>query len=91
MINDALEDRKYKCMKVVKNDPKVSHLMFADDLIHFGKATENQIRCVMDISNTFCASSGQRINLENPTLCYLETLQSILEVKIPKFQDLSKL
>lgn len=39
MIMDIMEKREWDGMKVGNNGPKVSHLMFSDDLILFGKAT----------------------------------------------------
>lgn len=37
----------------------MSHLMFADDLVLFGEASERQMSCVLSILNLFCAISGQ--------------------------------
>lgn len=42
----------------------ISHLMFADDLLLFGKATIEQIERVNKILKKFCDMPGQRINKE---------------------------
>ena len=38
--------------------------MFADDLIFFAKTEDNKCRVVMDILNTFCSHSGQKVNFQ---------------------------
>lgn len=78
VINDVVETRKWDCIKVGRKGPKISHLMFVNDLLLFGKATETQVQCVMDILNTFCASSGQRISLEKSYILFsINTLTNI--------------
>lgn len=40
LILDSVEANQWECLKIGKGGPKVSHLMFVDDLILFGAATE---------------------------------------------------
>lgn len=53
MIRDVVEDMKWDCVKAGRSGPKISHMMFADDLLLFRKATENQVTVIMDVLNTF--------------------------------------
>lgn len=41
----------------------ISHLFFADDLMLFAEASENQIRLIMDCLNSFSEMSGLKVNL----------------------------
>jgi hypothetical protein len=52
----------WRGIKAGRNGPMVSHLMFADDLLLFGEASENQMNCVMQILDTFCKLSGQEVS-----------------------------
>lgn len=38
MIMDVVDNKEWECTKVGRKGPKVSHMMFADDLLLFGKA-----------------------------------------------------
>ncbi|KAI5413464.1 hypothetical protein KIW84_057875 [Lathyrus oleraceus] len=45
-------------IKTGRNGPIVSHLMFTDDLLIFGKAKEKKIRKVHKVLDKFCGISG---------------------------------
>lgn len=64
LINEAVENKKWVGIKTDKSGIMISHLMFADDLILFAKAEEGNCRVFMDILNTFCTHSGQRVNFQ---------------------------
>ncbi|KAK4262419.1 hypothetical protein QN277_027981 [Acacia crassicarpa] len=62
VICDAVDDGSWKPMATSKQGPKVSHLMFADDLLLFGVATEAQAACMMDCLDVFSKASGAKVN-----------------------------
>ncbi|MCH81009.1 non-LTR retrotransposon transposase, partial [Trifolium medium] len=68
LIIHAVDEGKWKGIKAGRNGPMVSHLMFADDLLLFGEASENQTRCVMDILQQFCCMSGQQVSQEKTSV-----------------------
>ena len=47
-------------IKLSRNGPPLSHLFFANDLLLFAKALEDQINVIMDCMNTFCVDSCQK-------------------------------
>lgn len=47
IICDVVEDSSWKPIYVFRAGPKVSHLMFSDDLLLFGVAFVNQVECMM--------------------------------------------
>ncbi|CAK8572086.1 unnamed protein product [Lathyrus sativus] len=58
MIMDVVDKKELECMKVGRRGPRISHFMFANDLILFGKATEQQVTCIMKVLKKFCEVSG---------------------------------
>jgi hypothetical protein len=61
---------EWKPIKVGRNGPSVSHLMFDDDLLLFGQATVLQMQCVMRILDEFCTLSGQRVSNEKTSIMF---------------------
>ncbi|KAL8159999.1 LOW QUALITY PROTEIN: hypothetical protein V2J09_001536 [Rumex salicifolius] len=43
--------------------PILSHLFFADDILLMDEASPAQMQVVMNCINTFCSSSGQKVNI----------------------------
>jgi hypothetical protein len=58
LIVEAIEDGKWKPMRAGRNGPLISHLMFADDLLLFGQATDENINAAVVVLQKFCAMSG---------------------------------
>jgi hypothetical protein len=68
LILQAVEEGKWRGIKAGKNGPEVSHLMFADDLLLFGVASDNQMKCVLEVLTEFCQLSGQEVSQEKTSL-----------------------
>ncbi|KAK4263121.1 hypothetical protein QN277_028589 [Acacia crassicarpa] len=62
VICDAVEDGRWRPIRVSNSGPNVSHLMFADDLLLFGVASESQTTCMMKCLQDFMAALGGRVN-----------------------------
>lgn len=45
-----------------KNDPKLSLLFFANDLILFAEASLEQVRIIQSCLEAFCKASGEKVN-----------------------------
>lgn len=70
MIHDAVENKQWHCLNIGKDSLKVSHLMFVDDLILFGTATDNQINVIMDILSLFCNAYAHHINMVKSNIMF---------------------
>lgn len=55
-------------LKVVKGAPSVSHLLFADDLMTFSKASRIEIENLMGTLNLFQIITGQHVSLDKSRL-----------------------
>lgn len=49
-------------VKVSRTSPRVSHLLYADDLIIYCKATRAEAACVAHCLKTFCDWTGQAVS-----------------------------
>lgn len=72
LISQAVEEDGWKPLREGRNMPMVSHLMFVDDLLLFGKADASQIRCVNRVLEEFCRMSGQKVSVEKTSIFFLQ-------------------
>lgn len=70
LILDAVEKKRWVSIKVDKNGQMVSHLMFDDDLLLFGQATDSQIANMMEVLEDLCATSSQQISKEKTRIIF---------------------
>lgn len=70
LIREAVEARQWKPVATSREGPKVSHLMFADDLILFGEASEQQISVVQSTLEKYCRMSGQKVNMRKSRIYF---------------------
>lgn len=61
IICQVVDEGEWEPMKAGRNGPNISHLMFADDLLLFGIASDSQMQCVLRVLNNFCLMSRQQI------------------------------
>lgn len=67
---EELVSKRWKGLKLGKQGIMVLHLMFADDLLIFGKAFEDQITCVMETLDNLCHMSGKEISEEKTNILF---------------------
>lgn len=82
MIVEEVEECKWDCMKADRKGPKISHLMFADDLLLFGKAFENQMRIIKGMLDKFCLVSHQRISYEKYSFLFCKNTDPLTRKQI---------
>jgi hypothetical protein len=83
MISHLVNEGKWKGIKVGRTCPTLSHLMFADDLLLFGQATEDQMNCVKHILEKFCVQSGQKVIQEKTSnMCWIEPGLKVVDMDI---------
>ncbi|KAK2456657.1 hypothetical protein QL285_004005 [Trifolium repens] len=72
--------RKAECrgdihgIKICRNAPIVSHLLFADDCFLFFQAEENEATIMKEILSTYENASGQSINLQKSEIFYIRNV-----------------
>jgi hypothetical protein len=70
LIVEAVDSGKWHPLKAGKAGPAISHLMFADDLLLFGKATEENVKAITDTLDSFSSLSGQMVSLEKTSILF---------------------
>jgi len=68
----------------------ITHLLFADNLLIFGKATSSEASTIKDFLDSYCKWSGQAINIDkssilfskNTTTSPINSIKSILPLKL---------
>lgn len=70
LIGDAVAKGTWKALKVERNGPDASHLIFTDDLFLFGEATKNQMTSVTGILITFCEISEQQVSCDKTIILF---------------------
>lgn len=94
MICNSLEDGNWIGMKPRKLGTIISHLMFVDDILLFGKATEKQMECTMEVLHNFCSSSGKRISHDKSCILFSnDTKMHIMEklLAMSNFKEVNSL
>ncbi|XP_028761232.1 uncharacterized protein LOC114719845 [Neltuma alba] len=64
LIHTEVHEGRWKPLKLSANGPPFSHLFFADDLILFSEASQDQMEEIREIMRFFCEVSGHQINLQ---------------------------
>jgi hypothetical protein len=68
-----------KGIKIARNCPPITHLLFADDLIIFAKATSTKATSIKSGLDLFCSWSGQKVNIGKSSLLFSKnTLSSTI-------------
>ncbi|XP_058741622.1 uncharacterized protein LOC131614008 [Vicia villosa] len=68
LIEHEVNIKSWRTMRLGTQGINISHLMFADDLLLFGEASENQMMCVKKILHDFFLMSGQEISKDKSSI-----------------------
>lgn len=82
LIEAAVEDKKWKPIKLSQGGPSLSHICFADDLILFAEPSVAQIRVIRSVLERFCRASGQKVSLEKSKIFFSNNVSRELEQRI---------
>jgi hypothetical protein len=70
LICHVVEEGLWKTLRASHRGSLVSHLMFVDDLLLFGEATDRQMQGLTEILTTFCKMPGQGISNEKTSILF---------------------
>ncbi|KAM6595903.1 hypothetical protein CsatA_006427 [Cannabis sativa] len=72
LIMTKTEEGKIAGFKFTRNGPAITHLMFADDVILFGKASVKEAKNFLKCIEEYCAWSGQAVNYQKSTVHFTQ-------------------
>jgi hypothetical protein len=72
-----------KGIKMARSCSPITHLLFADDLLIFGKATSSEASTIKDCLDSYCKWSGQAVNTTKSSILFSKntTASSINSIK----------
>lgn len=75
--NYVVDNGHWDCLRTGRYGPKIPHLMFDDDVLLFGKASEQQIVRIKDVLDTFCESYGQKVTYEKSSILFSKKILTL--------------
>jgi hypothetical protein len=69
-INNAVIQGNWDPIHITNGGPQIAHLLFADDVLLFTKATNSQFCFIIDLFDRFSKASGLKINISKSRAYY---------------------
>lgn len=82
IIEHKVQYKKWIGVQLGTKGLRISHLMFVDDLLLFGKVNARQMNCVINSLDTFCKLLGQEISREKSSILFSDNVKRSLRVKL---------
>lgn len=71
LIEDAIDCKRWIPIRAGRNGPNISHFTFVYDLLLLRNATNDNMRCVMEVLNSFCGMFGQMVCPKKTSIFFL--------------------
>lgn len=69
-LSCRITEGRLREIRASRQGPGLSHMFFADDLLIFTEARDDQLACIKEILDQFCKCSGQRVNFHKSFMFY---------------------
>ncbi|XP_057432117.1 uncharacterized protein LOC130724865 [Lotus japonicus] len=89
LISSAVQDGRWKPVTVRGSNLKLSHLLFADDLLLFIRANVEQVTLAKDILASFCKASGLRVNEGKSRAMGQKNLSQVMKSRLSDLTGIS--
>lgn len=59
---------KWRGVNALKQNPAISHLLYADNVVLFAEVAEDQVGVIKEAPSIFSKTSGQKVNFSKSTV-----------------------
>lgn len=81
-IKEAIVLHRWKPIRASRDEPLLSNLFFADDIILFAEASVDQVMVIQDCLHRLCQASGQKISLSKSCIYFSKNMQDLEKTQI---------
>lgn len=78
-IHKLVEEGVWQPIKITREGIVISHLFFADDVLFFSRANEEQMHLIANTLKYFCEVSGMKVNLDKSRMFCSTTVDERLQ------------
>ena len=82
LIEQKCVDGGWTPLKASKDNVGISHLLFVDDILLFGKVDSAACEAILEVLGKFCAESGQKISLEKSRIYFSPNVSESLKEEV---------
>ncbi|KAA3474256.1 Retrovirus-related Pol polyprotein LINE-1 [Gossypium australe] len=90
LIRSEITDGRWHPIRLSTSGPYLSDLVFADDLVIFGKVKMDQVLLLKEILNRFCAFSGHKISVRKSNIYFSKDFDTSLGDQISQLFGFQK-
>nr|GME00746.1 splicing factor 3B subunit 2 [Ipomoea batatas] len=76
LIKEEVRKGNWKGIRLTRYGPSLTHLFFADDLVLFAEASQDQITVIKQCLDVFSKASGQRVSLNKSQIFFSKNIGS---------------
>lgn len=82
IIREAVRRGEWKGIRLGRKGPLIPHLIFADDMVLFSEAIEDQIHVIKECLDKFSEASGQKVRLSKSHIMFSKNFSPEVAQKI---------
>ncbi|XP_062094182.1 uncharacterized protein LOC133800245 [Humulus lupulus] len=86
----AESQRKIYGVKVARRGNPITHLLFVDDIVLFGKVFEREAQNLMECLDIFCSSSGERVSKPKFAVHFSKSVPNAKRMALAEFLQMPR-
>ncbi|XP_028556243.1 uncharacterized protein LOC110114731 [Dendrobium catenatum] len=85
LLSSLIQQRGLQiCIQTSNRAPRITHLLYANDVLLFGKASDSQLRVMMNLIKEYCGWTGKGVNQSKSQIIFGSSTNQSLKRKIGK-------